>query len=133
MIVTFVLLYAGLLILGLQYAFVFSVLSALFVVVPYFGSIAGGIPPVLFGFSESPTKGLLVLGVYLLTQQIEGNVIIPMVMSKTVKLHPAVVLVGVVLVGQVFGFIGLFVAIPILSAAIILVRVLWVGRMEPTT
>ena len=53
-----------------------------------------------------------------------------MVMSRAVKLHPAVVLIGVVLVGHLLGFVGLFVAVPIISATIVIVRELWVRRME---
>jgi predicted PurR-regulated permease PerM len=131
MAVTGVLLYIGLTLVGLDYALVFSVLSALCVVVPYFGSVAGGLPPVLFALAErGPTTALVTLGVYLVVQQVEGNVIIPMVMSRAVKLHPAVVLIGVVLVGQLLGFVGLIVAVPIISATIVIVRELWVRRLE---
>jgi predicted PurR-regulated permease PerM len=131
MAVTGVLLYIGLTLVGLDYALVFAVFSALCVVVPYFGSVAGGIPPVLFALAEkSATAALITLGVYLLVQQIEGNVIIPIVMARAVNLHPAVVLVGVVLVGNLLGFVGLFVAVPIISATIVLVRELWVRRIE---
>jgi predicted PurR-regulated permease PerM len=131
MLVTAVLLYIGLTLIGLDYALVFSILSALCVVVPYFGSVAGGLPPVLFALAErSVTTALITLGVYLLVQQVEGNIIIPMVMARAVSLHPAVVLVGVVLVGNLFGFVGLIVAVPIISAAIILVRELWIRRLE---
>jgi predicted PurR-regulated permease PerM len=131
MLVTGVLLYIGLTIIGLDYAAVFSVLSALCVVVPYFGSVAGGMPPVLFALAERGlTTALVTLGVYLLVQQVEGNVIIPMVMSRAVKLHPAVVLIGVVLVGQLLGFVGLIVAVPIISATIVIVREMWVRRLE---
>jgi predicted PurR-regulated permease PerM len=131
MVVTGVLLYIGLTLVGLDYALVFAVFSALCVVVPYFGSVAGGIPPVLFALAEkSATAALVVLGVYLLVQQIEGNVIIPLVMARAVKLHPAVVLVGVVLVGNLLGFVGLFVAVPIISATLIIVREVWIRRVE---
>jgi predicted PurR-regulated permease PerM len=131
MLVTSVLLYAGLSLVGLDYALVFAVLSALCVVVPYFGAVAGGLPPVLFALAErSVTTALITLAVYLLVQQVEGNVIIPMVMARAVSLHPAVVLVGVVLVGNLLGFVGLIVAVPIISATIVLVRELWVRRLE---
>ena len=93
---------------------------------PYFGAIAAGFPPVLFALTDSPEKALLTLGVYILAQQIEGNLTIPLVMSQTVKLHPAVIAVGVVVVGQLFGFVGLFVAVPILSLIVILVDEVWV-------
>jgi predicted PurR-regulated permease PerM len=130
MFVTGVLLFVGLTIIGVDFAIFFAVFSALLVVVPYFGAIVGGIPPVLFAFTDSPEQALLTLGVYLLVQQIEGNVIIPLVMAQRVKLHPALIAIGVVVVAQLFGFIGLFVAVPIISMAVILGDELWVKRHE---
>ena len=58
--------------------------------------------------------------VYVLVQQIESNLIIPLVMSRTVRLHPAVIAIGVVVVGRLFGVVGLFVAVPVISAIVIL-------------
>jgi predicted PurR-regulated permease PerM len=130
MFVTFVMLYIALTIVGLDFAIFFAVLSALLVVVPYFGAIAGAIPPVLLGLTDSPGKALVVLGAYLLVQQLESNVTIPIIMAQRVRLHPAVIAVGVVVVGQLFGFIGLFVAVPILSLIIISVEEFWVKPVE---
>ena len=129
MLVTGALLYIGLLIVGLDFALVFSVIGALFVLIPYFGAVAGGVPPVLFALADSPGKAAVVFGLYILVQQIEGNVIIPMVMSRQVSLHPAVIVVGVVVVGRVIGFVGLLVAVPLISAVMILVRAIWVDPM----
>ena len=130
MIVTFVLLYIGLTIIGLDFAIFFAVLSALLVVVPYFGAIAGGIPPVLFALTESPGRALVVLVVYMLVQQLESNVTIPVVMAQRTRMHPAVIAIGVVVVGQLFGFVGLFVAVPILSLIVISVEEFWVKPVE---
>ena len=130
MIVTFVLLYIGLTIIGLDFAIFFAVLSALLVVVPYFGAIAGGIPPVLFALTESPGRALVVLVVYTLVQQLESNVTIPVVMAQRTRMHPAVIAIGVVVVGQLFGFVGLFVAVPILSLIVISVEEFWVKPVE---
>jgi predicted PurR-regulated permease PerM len=130
MLVTGVLVWLGLTLVGLDYALLFAVLSALLVVVPYFGAVVGAIPPVLLALTQSPELALLVLFVYILVQQIEGNVIVPLVMSQTVKLHPAVIAIGVVLVGQLFGYVGLLVAVPILSTIVILVEETWVRRVE---
>jgi predicted PurR-regulated permease PerM len=130
MLVTFVLLFVGLTIIGLDFAIFFAVLSALLVVVPYFGAIAGAIPPVLFAFTDSPGKALVTLAVYVLVQQLESNVTIPVVMAQRTRLHPAMVAIGVVVVGQLFGFIGLFVAVPILSLIVIAVQEFWVKPIE---
>jgi len=130
MLVTGVLIYLGLMLIGLDFAVVFAVIAALFVLIPYFGAIAGGIPPVLFALTDSPGKALLALGVYLIVQQVESNLTIPLVMAQRVNLHPAVVAIGVVVVGQLFGFVGLFVAVPILSMIVIGVDEIWVKPME---
>jgi predicted PurR-regulated permease PerM len=130
MFVTFVMLYVALTIVGLDFAIFFAVLSALLVVVPYFGAIAGAIPPVLLALTDSPGKAILVLGAYILVQQLESNVTIPIIMANRVRLHPAVIAIGVVVVGQLFGFIGLFVAVPILSLIIIAVEEFWVKPIE---
>src|SRR5215208_8197579 len=130
MFVTFVMLYVALTIVGLDFAIFFAVLSALLVVVPYFGAIAGAIPPTLFALTDSPGKAALVLGAYILVQQLESNVTIPIIMAQRVRLHPAVIAIGVVVVGQLFGFVGLFVAVPILSLIIITVEEFWVKPVE---
>src|SRR5215208_7004556 len=113
MFVTFVMLYVALTIVG-----------------PDFGAIAGAIPPVLFALTDSPGKAIIVLGAYLLVQQLESNVTIPIIMAQRVRLHPAVIAIGVVVVGQLFGFVGLFVAVPILSLIIIAVEEFWIKPVE---
>ena len=130
MFVSGTLLYIGLRIIGLDFAILFAVLTALLVVVPYFGAIVGAIPPVLFAFTDSPGKALAVLVVYVLVQQIESNVIVPVVMARTTRLHPALIAIGVVVVGQLFGIVGLFVAVPIISAVVILTEEIWVREIE---
>jgi predicted PurR-regulated permease PerM len=130
MLVTGVLLWIGLAAVGLDFAIFFAVLSALLVVVPYFGAIVGAIPPTLFALTDSPGKAAVVLAVYILVQQVESNLTIPLVMSQTVRLHPAVIAVGVLIVGQLFGFIGLFVAVPILSLLVIFTEEFWVKPIE---
>jgi predicted PurR-regulated permease PerM len=130
MLATFILTFIGLTLIGLDFAIFFAVLSALLVVVPYFGSIAGAIPPVLFALTDSPGKALLALAVYVLVQQIESNVTIPIVMSQRTRMHPAMIAIGVVVVGQLFGFVGLFVAVPILSLIVIATEEFWVKEIE---
>ena len=118
--------YIGLSLIGLDFALVFGVLAGLLTVIPYFGPIAASIPPILFALADSPERALLTAVVYFVVQQIEGNLTIPLVMAQTVQLHPALIAMGVVIVGQLIGFLGLFVAVPILSLIVILVDEIWV-------
>jgi predicted PurR-regulated permease PerM len=130
MFISGTLLFIGLTIVGLDFALVFAVLTALLVVVPYFGAIAGAIPPVAYALTFSPGKALAVLIVYVAVQQIESNMIIPLVMARTTRLHPAVIAIGVLAVGKLFGVVGLFVAVPIISAIVILTEEIWVREIE---
>ncbi len=130
MTVTGVLLYVGFTIIDLDFAILFAVLAALFTVVPYYGAFVSGIPAVLFALTDSPGKAALTLVIYVAVQQFEGNITVPLVMARAVKLHPAVIAIGVIVVGQLFGAVGLIVSVPILSGIVILVDELWVKPME---
>jgi predicted PurR-regulated permease PerM len=132
MVLIGVLLYVGLgLIVGLPFALVFAVLSACLEVVPYLGALASGIPPVAYALTISPARAVIVLVIYVLVHQIEANLIGPLVMARAVRLHPAVIAIGVVAVGEVFGLLGLIIAVPILSLITILVDQLWTSRQTP--
>ena len=130
MVVSGVLIYLGLTLIGLDYALVFAVISSLLVLIPYYGAFLGGLPPVLFGLADSPGKGLLALVVYVGVQQVESNFTIPLVMAKTVNLHPAVIAIGVLVVGRLLGFAGLVVAVPVLSFMTITIEEFWIKPME---
>ncbi len=124
------LLYIGMRLVGLQFAIGFAVFSALLTVIPNYGSIISAIPPVLVGLADSPGKAALVLVVYIIVNQIEGNLILPLVMARTVDMHPALVAIGVLVMAQLFGLIGVIIAIPLLSLSLILVEELWISPKE---
>jgi predicted PurR-regulated permease PerM len=130
MLVTGVLVYVGLSLIGLDYALVFAVVSGLFVLIPYYGAFIAGIPPVLFGLAQSPGKALLALVVYVAAHEVEGNLTVPLVMARTVQLHPAVIAIGVLVVGKLLGFAGLIVAVPVLSFLTITIEEFWIKPME---
>jgi predicted PurR-regulated permease PerM len=130
MVVLWIITYAGLTAIGLPFAVVFATFTAVAMVVPYYGALVSAIPPVLLAVTISPGKALLVAALYVLSHQVEGNLIEPIVMSRAVNLHPALVAVGVVAVERLFGFLGLVVAVPILVTIKILVEELWVLPLE---
>lgn len=130
MIVLGTLTYLGLLAVGLNFAAFFAVFTAIAMIVPYFGALASSIPPILFALTISPQEAIVVAIIYILAHQLESNIIQPLVVARTVKLHPAVVAIGVVAVDQLFGFIGLLIAVPIIATVTILVDELWVKNLE---
>jgi predicted PurR-regulated permease PerM len=130
MLVIGVLVYVGLQIVGLEYAVFFAVLSALFEVVPYFGALISGAPAVALALTHSPGKALAVLIVYVVAHQVDGNIVSPLVMARAVRLHPAVIAIGVIVAEQLFGILGLIIAVPLIAAFIILVEEIWVKPNE---
>jgi predicted PurR-regulated permease PerM len=125
-----VLTYIGLRLVGLDFALVFAVLTAVAMVIPYFGSLISAIPPIALALTISPGKALIVAGIYVVTHQVEGNIIEPLVMARSTELHPALIAVGVIAVERLFGLLGLVVAVPILATIKILVEELWVREIE---
>jgi predicted PurR-regulated permease PerM len=130
MVVLGTLTYLGLLLVGLPFAAFFAVFTAIAMIIPYFGALASSIVPILFALTISPGKAILVAVVYIVAHQLESNVIQPQVVARTVELHPAVVAFGVIAVEQLFGFVGLIVAVPILGTVKILIEELWIAPLE---
>jgi len=115
--VTGVVVWIGLAILGVPYALVLGMLTGLLNVLPYIGPFIGGVAAAIVGLFISPLVGLAALGVVLGAQQLTDIFVTPRVMSHQVDLHPLLVIFSLLVGGTLFGFWGLFLAIPV--AAII--------------
>ncbi len=117
-------------IIGIPFAVLLGVFSGLISFVPFIGAVVSVIPPVLLALTSEPVLALWVIVAYTAIQQIESQVIQPVVMSHAVALHPAVVLFGLLIMGTLFGIIGLLLAVPLVATLQVLVRELWVTRMD---
>lgn len=104
----------GLWFLGVPLPFVNGLLATMLALIPYIGAILSVVPPMLLALLYSPIKALLVIALYTFIQQVEGNFITPIVMEKEVSLLPAYTLAILTAFGVFFGFLGLFLALPIL-------------------
>ena|GEM_PF-812817 len=130
MVLLWLLTFAGFTLIGLDYAVVFATITAIATVVPYFGAIVSAIPPLAYAITISPQKAVLVLLIYVVAHIAEGDLISPLVMSRAVRIPPAMVAVGVLAVDRLFGFAGLLVAVPIVVTVKLAVEELWVRPME---
>jgi predicted PurR-regulated permease PerM len=130
MAVTGGLTYIAFVAVGLPFALLLAVLTAVMSVVPIFGAIISGVPAVLLALSISPGKAVVVALIYLVIQQIDAHLTSPLVMGRSVSLHPALIAFGVVIVGALFGFVGLVVAVPLLSLVAVLVEELWMKPLD---
>jgi len=107
--------YALFAILGLPYAVLIAILVGLSVIIPIFGAILVTVPVVLIGLYEwGLTENFYwLLGFYLLIQILDGNVLVPILFSSRNNLHPAVIIIAILFFGGIWGFWGLFFAIPL--------------------
>ncbi|RSD28442.1 AI-2E family transporter [Mesobacillus subterraneus] len=104
--------FIGYSIIDLRYALIMALIVAFTNIIPYVGPILGGAPAVLVGFFDSPTKALLVVLVILIAQQIEGNLLSPLILGKTLDTHPATIIIILLAAGNLAGVLGMVLAVP---------------------
>jgi predicted PurR-regulated permease PerM len=101
---------------GGKYAAAFGAWAAFTELIPYVGPWLGAIPPVLYALVQHPLAALWVALLFLGIQQLEGHVVVPKVMGHTLRLHPLLVIFGLLAGGEIYGFAGILVALPLLAA-----------------
>lgn len=116
----------GLWLLGVPSPIALGLLAGLLEFVPIIGPIAAAIPAILIAFTQSIELALWTLGLFVVIQQLEGNVVQPMVQKYAVDLPPALLLFSVVAGGYLFGIVGILFAAPLTVATYVLVRRLYV-------
>ncbi len=110
-----VFVWVGLRIVGVPLAEAISFLAAIFNLVPYLGPIIGVIPAVILGFTVSPLTALLAVVVFIVANQIEGNILSPFILSKSTNLHPVTVLLAILAGAGLFGLVGALLAVPVVA------------------
>jgi predicted PurR-regulated permease PerM len=115
-----------LLALGVKAAVALGVIAGLLEFVPTVGPILAAVPAIAMGFLDSPEKALTVGLAYLVIQQLEGHVLIPMLMKEGMDLPPALTIVAQAVMALLFGFLGLMVAVPLLAVVIVPIKLLYV-------
>jgi len=109
-------------IMGIPYAMTLAVISGIFEVIPTIGPILAGLIAALVALSISPFMALLVLIWYVIVQQLEGTLIVPKVMHKTVGLSPATIILAVLVGAKVYGLMGVVLSIPIAAVIVVIIQ-----------
>ncbi|WP_422749197.1 AI-2E family transporter [Mycobacterium sp. WMMD1722] len=118
-----VLIGAGLVILGIPLAYALAIITFIGGFIPIVGAfVAGGLSVLVALVSNGPVDALIVLGIILAVQQLEGNVLQPWLQSKSMKLHAVIVLLAVTLGASTFGVVGAFLAVPVAAALAVILR-----------
>ena len=112
-----VIAYLGLLILGIPYALLLATFTAAAMLIPIFGSFVSAAPAVIVAYSTGDvTLALIVGGLYLIINQFEAHLIHPLVVNKVVGIPPLLVILALIVGGDLAGFLGVVLAIPVAAA-----------------
>ncbi len=112
----------GLWLIGIPLAVLLGLIAAILAFIPNIGPILAALPAVLLALPEGMTTTLLVVGVYVVVQAVESYVITPLIQQEKVSLPPALVISAQLLLGVLFGLLGLILAMPLTAVAVTLVR-----------
>ena len=107
---------------GLKSPILFALFCGIMNIIPYAGPYIGAIPALIVAFSQSFTIGIGVAIAIIVIQVLEGNILSPIVMSKTTKLHPVSIIVGLLIFGHFFGILGMLLSTPIISVLKVIVE-----------
>ena len=109
--------YLILLIWGIPYAFLLAVITAMLMLIPIFGSILSAIPPVILAFSTGGfSLAVIIAAFYLVINQFESHIVHPLVVNKVVGIPPLLVILALIVGGELAGFLGVLLAIPLAAA-----------------
>ncbi len=106
---------------GQKYALLFGAWTAITELIPYLGPWLGSIPPLLFALVVHPLSAVWVAILFLAIHQVEGHIVVPNVMGSALRLHPLLVIFGLLAGGEIYGLPGALVALPLLAAG----RAMW--------
>ena len=118
--------WAGLLVLQIPLATTLAIVAALLSFVPYIGPIVSAVPAILVALGESPHAALSVLALYIAIQTIESYLITPLIQERAVSIPPALLLGVQLIMGLLFGILGVLIATPFAAAMLVLVNTLYV-------
>jgi predicted PurR-regulated permease PerM len=116
----------GLWFLGIPMAIPLGIITGLLNFIPNIGPFLAAAPAVLLAFTESPTAALYVVVLFFIIQNLDGFVLTPLVEQETVSLPPVLVLASQLLLGILFGFMGVLLAVPIVAVVFVMVKMLYV-------
>lgn len=107
----------GLLIVGVKYAILLGIISALFNFIPYFGTLIGGAVPLLFVLvlGENPGMAISVIILFLIVQFLENNILTPNITGGYVRLNPFITILSIIIGGMIWGLPGMFISVPFLG------------------
>lgn len=110
----------GLTILGVHYSLVLGALAGVLNLMPFVGSMLTAAFAVVVAFNQDPMLGLMTIGLFVLEQWVESNIIVPQLLGKCVDVHPVIILFAILIGATLMGVMGALVAVPVVAACLLL-------------
>jgi predicted PurR-regulated permease PerM len=114
--------FIGLTLLGVEYALALALIAGLLEIVPILGPIVSMVLASIVGFSDSFVKGMAVIALFTLIQQLENNLLVPKVMHKVSGFSPLVILIALLVGSTLLGIVGALMAIPLMMILVIIAK-----------
>ncbi len=112
----------GAALIGVPSPLLFGIIAGLFNVIPYLGPILGGVPLIIIALSQGIPTAVLATIIVFGTQFIESQILQPRIMASNTDLHPITVIVGLIIFGTLFGFIGMIISTPTLAVIAVIIK-----------
>ena len=111
--------------LDVGYPLVLGLLATLTESVPIIGPIIGAVPAIILAYLVEPSLAFKVLLFFIVIHQLENNIVVPKVMGHTIALHPAIIIISLLVGGKLFGIPGMILAVPVTALLRVLLKHIW--------
>ncbi len=128
-----VLSFIGLLLVGVEYSLLLGLIAGIFGVIPFIGAILGALPAIVVAFLQEPRLALWAILVFVVVQQIDNIIFSPRIMGRSVALHPAIIMVAIVVGTSLFGALGAIIAVPLTAVLRDIIQYIYIRIGEPLT
>ncbi len=128
-----VLSFIGLLLVGVEYSLLLGLIAGIFGVIPFIGAILGALPAIVVAFLQEPRLALWAVLVFVVVQQIDNIIFSPRIMGRSVALHPAIIMVAIVVGTSLFGALGAIIAVPLTAVLRDIIQYIYIRIGEPLT
>ncbi len=117
-------------VIGVKFALLIGIISAITELIPYFGPFLGGIPAVGLAFSQSTATAIYMAVAIVIIQQVESNIISPKIIGDRLGMHPLIIVFALLAGGELLGIVGLLIAVPLTASLKIIGKYLYLKIVE---
>lgn len=117
-----VLTYIGYVIIGLDYALILGIFVMFTCVIPFVGPVIGTIPAIVVALMQEPSLAIYVIITFIVVQQLEGNLVAPLIFGERLDIHPLTVILLLVIAAPLYGVVGMIIAVPTYSVLKVIVK-----------